>query len=55
MLWFDRSRMRVTGKLLHDILGHGEVDITFFIMPKEVNATVEITNLVFSNVLGLLV
>jgi hypothetical protein len=52
MLWFDRSRMSITGKLLHDILGHGEVDITFLIMPREVNATVEIANLVFNDVLG---
>jgi hypothetical protein len=54
MLWFDRSRMSITGKLLHDILGNGEVDITFFIMPKEVNATVDIANLVFNNVVGFL-
>jgi hypothetical protein len=52
MLWFDRSRMSVTGKLLHDILGHGEVDITFFRMPREVYATVEIADSVFSNVVG---
>jgi hypothetical protein len=50
MLWFDRSRMSVMGKLLHDILGHGEVDITSFIMPSEVNATVEIADSVFNNV-----
>jgi hypothetical protein len=52
MLWFDRSRMSVMGKLLHDILGHGEIDITYFIMPREVNATVEIANLVFNDVVG---
>ncbi len=52
MMWFDRSRMNITGKLPHDILGHGEVDITFFIMPREVNATVEIADLVFNNVVG---
>ncbi len=42
--------MSITGKLLHDILGHGEGDITFFIMPREVNATVEIADLVSNNV-----
>ncbi len=52
MLWFDRSRMSIMGKLLHDILGHGEVDVTFFIMPREVSATVEIADLVFNNVVG---
>jgi hypothetical protein len=51
MLWFDRSRIRVTGKLLHGILGHGELAITFFIMPREVNATVEIANSVFNDVI----
>ncbi len=56
MLWFDRSRMSITGKLLHAILGHGEINITFVIMPSEVNATVEIANLVFNNdVVGYLV
>jgi hypothetical protein len=54
MLWFDRSRMHITGKLLHDILGHEEVNITFFIMPREVNATVEIADSVFNNVIGFL-
>ncbi len=54
MLWFDRSRMSIAGKLLHDILGHGEVDITFFIIPREVNATVEIPDSVFNNVIGFL-
>ncbi len=53
MLWFDRNRMCVMGNLLHDILGHGEVDITFFIMPREVNATVEITDSI-NNVIGFL-
>ncbi len=54
MLRFDRSRMSVMGKLLHDILGHGEVNITFFIMTREVNATVEIANSAFNNVIGFL-
>ena len=44
--------MSVTGKLLHNILGHGEVDMTFFIMPREVNVTVEMAGLVFNNVIG---
>jgi hypothetical protein len=52
MLWFDRSRMSITGKLLLDILVHGEADITFLIMPREVNATVEIADSVFNNVIG---
>ncbi len=52
MLWFDRSRMSITGKLLYATLGHGEVDITFFIIPRKFNVTVEISNLVFYNVVG---
>ncbi len=55
MLWFNRSRMSIMGKLRHDILGHGEVDITFVIMPSEVNATVEITDLVFNDVVDFFV
>ncbi len=52
MLWFDRSRMSVMGKLLHGILGHEEVNIAFIIMPREDNATVEIADSVFNDVIG---
>jgi hypothetical protein len=52
MLWFNRSRMSVPGKLLNDVLGHGEVNISFVIMPREINGTVEIADLVFNNVVG---
>jgi hypothetical protein len=55
MLWFDRSRMSIMGKLLHELLEHGEGDITFFIMPREVNASVKIANSVFNDVVGFLV
>jgi hypothetical protein len=51
MLWFFRSGMSITGQLFHDILVHGMINVAFIIFPLEVDATIEITGLVFNNVI----
>ncbi len=51
MLWFVRRGMSITGQLFHDILGHGKINIAFIIIPLEVDYTIEITSLVFNNVI----
>ncbi len=51
MLWFVRQGMSITGQLFHDILGHGKINIAFIIIPLKVDATIEITGLVFNNVI----
>jgi hypothetical protein len=43
--------MSITGQLFHDILGHDKINIAFIIIPLEVDATIEITGLVFNNVI----
>ncbi len=37
--------------MFHDILWHGKINIAFIIIPLEVDATIEITGLVFNNVI----
>ncbi len=49
--WFVRHGMNITGQLFHDILGHGKINVAFIIIPLEVDATIEITSLVFNNVI----
>ena len=51
MLWFVRRWMSITGQLFHDILWHGKINVAFIIIPLEVDATIEITGLVFNNVI----
>ncbi len=51
MLWFVRRGMSITGQLFHDILGHGKINVAFIIIPLEVDATIEITGLIFNNVI----
>ncbi len=51
MLWFARHGMSKTGQLFHDILGHGKINIAFILIPLEVDAIIEITSLVFNNVI----
>ncbi len=53
MLGFERRRVSITGELLHDVFGHGEVNISLGIIPLEVNATIEVTGAVFDNVVSL--
>jgi hypothetical protein len=43
--------MSITGQLFDDMLGHGKINVAFIIIPLEVDATIEITGLVFSNVI----
>jgi hypothetical protein len=50
MLGFERHGVRITGELLHDVSGHGEVNISLGVIPLEVDATIEITDAVFDNV-----
>ncbi len=40
MLGFERCGVRITGELFHDKFGHGEVNISLGIIPREVDATV---------------
>ncbi len=54
MLWYVRCGMSITGQLLHDILGHGKINVAFIIIPLEFDATIEITGLVFNNVISFL-
>ncbi len=49
MLWFVRRWMSITSQLFHDILWHGKINVVFIIIPLEVDATIEITGLVFNN------
>ncbi len=51
MLWFVRHGMSITGQLFHDILGHGKINVAFIVIPFDVDATIEITGLVFNNVI----
>jgi hypothetical protein len=51
MLWFVRRWMSITGRLFHDILGHCKINVAFIMIPLEVDATIEITGLVFNNVI----
>jgi hypothetical protein len=50
MLWFVRCWISTTGQLFHDILWHGKINVAFILIPLEVDATIEITNLVFNKV-----
>ncbi len=43
--------MSITGQLFHDILWHGKINVAFIIIPLENDATIEITSLVFNNVI----
>ncbi len=43
--------MSLTGHLFHDIFGYGKNNVAFIIIPLEVDATIEITSLVFNNVI----
>ncbi len=43
--------MSITSQLFHDILWHGKTNVAFVIIPLEVDATIEITGLVFNNVI----
>ena len=40
MLGFDGHRVRITSELFHDVSGHGEVNISFGVIPLVVDATV---------------
>jgi hypothetical protein len=51
MLWFVRYGMSITGQLFHDILGHGQINVAFIIIPLEVDATIENTGSIFNNVI----
>ena len=51
MLWFVRRWMSIMGQLFHDILGHCKINVAFIMIPLEVDATIEITRLVFNNVI----
>jgi hypothetical protein len=51
MLWFVRCWMSIAGQLFHDILWHGKINVAFIIILLEVDATIEITGLVFNNVI----
>ncbi len=51
MLWFVRHWMSITSQLFHDILGHCKINVAFIIIPPEVDDTIEITSLVFNNVI----
>ncbi len=53
MLGFERHGVSITGELLHDIFGHGEVNISLGVIPLEVDATIEITGAVFDDVVRL--
>jgi hypothetical protein len=51
MLWFVRRRMSMMSQLCHDILWHGKINVAFIIIPLEVDTIIEITSLVFNNVI----
>ncbi len=53
MLGFERRGVSLTGELLHDVFEHGEVNISLGIIPHAVDATIEITNVVFDDVVSL--
>ncbi len=40
MLGFERHGVSITGKLLHDVFGHGEVNISLGVIPLEGDATI---------------
>jgi hypothetical protein len=51
MLWYFRRGMSIMGQLFHDILGHVKINVAFIIIPLEFDATIEITGVVFNNVI----
>ncbi len=53
MLRFERGGVSITGELLHGVFGHGEVNISLGVIPLEVDATIEITSVVFDDVISL--
>jgi hypothetical protein len=52
MLGFERFRVFITGELLHDIVWHRKINITFCVVPLEVDTTVKIANAILNNVIG---
>ncbi len=44
--------MFITGELLHDIVWHRKINITFCVVPLEVDTTVKIANAILNNVIG---
>ncbi len=53
MLGFERRGVSIMGKLLHDIFGHGEVNISLGVIPLEGNAAIKLTSSIFDNVVSL--
>ena len=52
VLGFERFRVCITDELLHDILWHGKINITFGIVPLEFDTAVKIANAILDNVIG---
>ena len=42
--------MSIASELLHDILRHGKVNIFFGVVPFEVDAAIEVANMIFNDV-----
>jgi hypothetical protein len=53
IMGFERRRVSMTGELVHDVFGHEEVNIYLGVISLEVNATIEITGVVFEDVVRL--
>jgi hypothetical protein len=51
MLWFQRGNVGVPCELLHDIFGHGEVNILLLVVPFMVDAAGEVAYVVFNNIM----